>query len=183
MEGHLTVVAGPMFAGKTSELSRLVTNLRRYGNLNPLVVYPSRDTRPSRSGLIAPHGSDSSEGILAEVVTNATEILDLVERFSSRRVLVIDEVMLFPLEEKEGPNLIQVVNQLLRKGWRVVVAGLDMDFRGQPFGVVPGLMALAEATGGKIYNLTAVCEVCGATATMTQRMVNGQPAHYDDGSW
>ncbi|MDP4082963.1 MAG: thymidine kinase, partial [Bacillota bacterium] len=65
---------------------------------------------------------------------------------------------------------------LADQGYRVIAAGLDLDFRGEPFGVVPDLMALAET----VTKLQAVCSVCGSPASRTQRLINGKPASYDD---
>jgi thymidine kinase len=68
------------------------------------------------------------------------------------------------------------VQQLADRGLRVIVAGLDMDFRGEPFGPMPALMAQAEL----VDKLHAICMVCGESATRTQRLINGRPAHYHD---
>ncbi len=75
-----------------------------------------------------------------------------------------------------APKSLEVVQSLANRGLRVIVAGLDQDFRGEPFGMIPVLMALAE----NVEKLTAICMVCGQPATRTQRLVNGSPAHYHD---
>jgi thymidine kinase len=85
-------------------------------------------------------------------------------------VVGIDEAQFFD----EG--LIAVIDALVSRGVRVIVAGLDMDFRGEPFGIMPTLLAKAEI----VDKLQAICLVCGESATRTQRLVNGRPAYYDD---
>ncbi len=82
----------------------------------------------------------------------------------------IDEVQFF------DPGIVGVVRDLVLSGRRVICAGLDLDFRGEPFGPVPTLLALAE----RVDKLEAICVVCGESATRTQRIVNGVPADYDD---
>jgi thymidine kinase len=85
-------------------------------------------------------------------------------------VVAVDEAQFFDDE------LIQVVQELAHGGRRVLVAGLDTDFRGVPFGPMPQLMALAE----QVDKLHAICMVCGETASRTQRLINGRPARFDD---
>lgn len=85
-------------------------------------------------------------------------------------VIAIDEVQFFDEE------IVDICQYFADKGKRVMVAGLDMDFRGVPFGIMPKLFTLAEF----VTKLTAVCTVCGAPATRTQRLVNGEPASYHD---
>jgi len=104
----------------------------------------------------------------ATIVTEAREILDLVE--SDTAVVAIDEVQFFDW------TIAEVCNALAENGKRVIVTGLDMDFRGEPFGPMPLLMAEAE----RVDKLSAICVVCGAPASRTQRLIDGQPASYDD---
>jgi thymidine kinase len=85
-------------------------------------------------------------------------------------VVAIDEAQFF------DPEIVPIVRQLADRGLRVIVAGLDTDFRGEPFGPMPVLMALAE----QVEKLQAICMVCGEPACRTQRLVNGVPARYDD---
>jgi thymidine kinase len=84
--------------------------------------------------------------------------------------VVIDEVQFFDEE------IVSLVQQLATRGLRVIMAGLDMDFRGEPFGQMPALMAIAE----EVTKLHAICMVCGEEACRTQRLVNGKPANYHD---
>ena len=86
------------------------------------------------------------------------------------QVVGIDEAQFF------DPDVVRVSQELAGRNIRVIVAGLDQDFRGEPFGMMPVLMALAE----RVDKLSAICMVCGEPATRTQRLVNGRPAHYHD---
>ncbi|MCB1136952.1 MAG: thymidine kinase, partial [Chlamydiia bacterium] len=85
-------------------------------------------------------------------------------------VIGIDEIQFFP------EDTVDVISRLLRRGKRVVVSGLDLDFRTEPFGIVPRLMAMAD----EVVKLRAICMSCGEEANFTQRLINGEPARYDD---
>ena len=85
-------------------------------------------------------------------------------------VVGIDEIQFFP------PQAIDIIHKWLDQGIRVIVAGLDLDFRGEPFGIVPQLLALAD----EVSKLRAICMVCGNEANFSQRLINGSPARYDD---
>lgn len=85
-------------------------------------------------------------------------------------VVGIDEIQFFP------PMTTTVISDLVAQGKRVIVAGLDLDYRGEPFGIVPHLMALAD----EVTKLRAICVLCGDEANFSQRLVNGAPAKYDD---
>ena len=98
----------------------------------------------------------------------AKEILDLLAPDTT--VVGIDEAQFF------DPEIIPIAQELADHGKRVIVAGLDTDFRGEPFGPMPTLMAKAEV----VDKLHAICMVCGEAASRTQRLVNGKPANYDD---
>jgi Thymidine kinase len=112
----------------------------------------------------------SHDGVSLDAVSvqNARQILDLAQ--SDTQVAIIDEVQFF------DRSITDICNVLADAGKRVIVAGLDTDFRGEPFGPVPLLMAEAEV----VDKLQAICVVCGASATRTQRLIDGQPASYDD---
>jgi thymidine kinase len=104
----------------------------------------------------------------AEPVDRSEDILKKLD--PSTTVVGVDEVQFFD----EG--IIDVVESLADQGVRVIVTGLDMDFRGEPFGCMPDLIAKAE----KVEKLQAICMVCGGSASRTQRLVNGEPAHYEE---
>ena len=101
-------------------------------------------------------------------VESAKDILTLVEPDTT--VVAVDEAQFFDW------SIAEVSNQLARRGVRVIIAGLDMDFRGEPFGPMPLLMAEAE----QVKKLQAICVVCGAPASRTQRLIDGRPAWHDD---
>src|SRR5215212_4081833 len=103
-----------------------------------------------------------------QVFKPAIDIRYAVEKGTT--VVAIDEAQFFDSE------IIQVAQQLASRGVRVLVAGLDTDFRGEPFGPMPVLMSMAE----QVDKLHAICMVCGDEASRTQRLVNGKPARYDD---
>ena len=161
--GWLEVICGSMFSGKTEELLR---RLRRavIARHNVQLFKPAIDDRYGIT-TVASHDGAEWEGI---VVNAAAEILDLVE--PDTHVIAIDEVQFF------DDAIIDVCDALALQGKRVIVAGLDMDFRGEPFGPMPKLMAKAES----VRKLHAICMVCGGEASRTQRLINGRPAYYED---
>ncbi|CAM2821524.1 thymidine kinase [Erysipelothrix tonsillarum] len=162
-EGYIEVITGCMFAGKTEELIRRI-NVLKFAHKNIIVFKPAVDNRYSDSKVVS-HAGTSVQSV---VIDKATDILKYVTNETD--VVAIDEVQFFDDE------IVKVCDHLALKGKRVMVAGLDMDFRGEPFGVIPKLMTTAEF----VTKLTAVCTECGAPATRTQRLVNGKPASYND---
>ncbi|WP_435900231.1 thymidine kinase [Meiothermus cerbereus] len=163
-QGWIEVVVGPMFSGKSDELIRRIKRAL-IARQRVLVFKPRLDDRY--------HASDvySHDGRRAEAipVRDAAELrAHLYDPLPD--VVAVDEAQFFD----EG--LIKLVLELADKGVRVICAGLDMDFRGEPFGIMPQLLSRAEY----VEKLYAVCPACGAPATRTQRFVNGKPARYDD---
>lgn len=161
--GYIEVISGCMFAGKTEELIRRIKTLE-FAKKNVLVFKPAIDNRYSNTKVVS-HAGSSVESI---VVPDACSILDFVK--DDTDVIAIDEVQFF------DEDVLLVCNYLAKKGKRVMCAGLDTDFRAEPFGVMPRLITDAEF----VTKLTAVCMKCGAPATRTQRLVNGKPAQYTD---
>lgn len=172
--GMLTVLVGPMFSGKTDTLIGTLDNLFRHGNLHSVAFYHATDVRAAR-GTISSHTGKTRN---AYPVEKAGDILERLTVLPDYSVTAIDEAQFFRVDE--DPHLLAVIRVLLGRGKRVVVAGLDLDFRGEPFGLVPGIMAFAQAIGGTVYRLRAVCVDCGGDATMTRRLINGKPAHWSD---
>lgn len=162
-DGYVEVITGCMFAGKTEELIRRI-NVLSFADKNILVFKPAIDNRYSTEKVVS-HSGSSVQSI---DISKAVDILDYVN--DETDVVAIDEVQFL------DDDIVEVCEHLARKGKRVMVAGLDMDFRGEPFGVIPKLMTTAEF----VTKLTAVCTECGGPATRTQRLVNGSPANYDD---
>ncbi len=161
--GWIEVITGCMFAGKTEELIRRIRVLQ-YAKKKLMVFKPAIDNRYSISE-IASHAG------LRYTSVNVTSSDDILSHVTPDvDVIAIDEAQFF------DNGLVSVCEKLADSGKRVMVAGLDRDFRGEPFGVIPELLTRGEF----VTKLSAVCTVCGAPATRTQRLVNGQPAAYED---
>ena len=162
-EGWIEVICGCMFAGKTEELIRRI-NVLSYARKNILVFKPKIDDRYSTTEIASHAGSK----VPCIVISEAKEILDHVNYDTD--VVAIDEVQFF------DEDVVDICEYLADSGLRVMVAGLDKDFRGEPFGVLPDLLTRAEF----VTKLTVVCAKCGAPATRTQRIINGKPASFND---
>ncbi len=161
--GSIEVVCGSMFSGKTDELIRRLVRAT-IAKQKVQVFKPSIDVRYAVEKVTSHAGANFD----AIPIQNAKEILTTVD--ADTTVVGIDEAQFF------DPEVVEVARLLAEKGIRVLVAGLDMDFRGEPFGPMPLLMAMAE----HVDKLHAICMVCGDDASRTQRLVNGKPARYDD---
>lgn len=161
--GSIEVVCGSMFSGKTDELIRRLVRAT-IAKQKVQVFKPSIDVRYAEEKVTS-HAGSSFDAIPVE---NAVEIHKKLD--ADTTVVGIDEAQFF------DPEVIQVAQELASKGIRVLAAGLDMDFKGEPFGPMPILMSLAE----DVSKLHAICMVCGDEASRTQRLVNGKPARYDD---
>lgn len=151
--GSIEVVCGSMFSGKTEELIRRL-NRARIARLKVEIFSPKADTRYEENALV----SHNSNSIPSTPVENASSILLLG---SDVHVIGIDEAQFF---DEELPD---VCNVLANRGVRVIVAGLDMDFKGRPFGPMPAIMAIAES----VTKLHAVCVRCGNPALYSYRLV------------
>ncbi|MFB4169832.1 thymidine kinase [Virgibacillus sp. JSM 102003] len=161
--GWVEVICGSMFSGKSEELIRRVRRAT-YGNLSVRVFKPAIDDRFADDSVVTHNGTSA----IARPVKNSDEILEDID--NEVDVIGIDEVQFF------DENITAVADELANKGIRVVIAGLDTDFRGEPFGPMPKLMALSES----VSKLNAICPVCGSPASRTQRLIDGRPASYDD---
>ncbi len=159
----LEVIVGSMFSGKSEELIRRVKRAA-IAKQNVLVFKPALDYRYGMERVAAHNG----QHVDCFPIRDPEDILSRVDEHVD--VVAIDEVQFFP------PTIISVCQKLVKGGKRVIVAGLDQDFRGEPFGPVPILMALAE----QVTKLNAICVVCGRAASRTQRLIDGEPAKYDD---
>ncbi len=162
-DGWIEVITGSMFAGKTEELLRRIRRIE-YAKKTILVFKPKIDNRYSENEVVS-HNNERTKSI---IVVNSQDILNHIDVLPY--AVAIDEIQFF------DRNIINVCESLADQGVRVIVAGLDRDFRGEPFGVMPELLARAEY----VTKLNAICQVCGAVATRTQRLINGEPAHYND---
>jgi thymidine kinase len=165
--GKLEVISGSMFSGKTEELMH---RLRRaeYAKKNVITIKHEIDNRGTYSCILSHNGVKRE----AYPITSCEEGLGSLIQLANDEVDVIglDEVQFFPEET------IPILQMLVSQGKRVIVAGLDTDFRGEPFGIVPLLMALAD----DVKKLHAICLSCGNEANFTQRLIDGRPATYDE---
>lgn len=166
-KGQLEVICGSMFSGKTEELMRRL-NRAEYAKQNVLTIKHQIDQRKSKTSITSHNGRER----LAFMIDNNSESLDKILELANKNVHVvgIDEVQFFPKE------IVGIICQLVEKGKKVIVAGLDLDFRGEPFGIMPLLLSIADS----ITKLKAICVECGKDAHHTQRIINGQPAKYSD---
>ena len=162
-DGWIETISGCMFAGKTEELIRRIKVLE-FAKKEIMVFKPQIDNRYSQTKVVSHAGSS----VESYVVSSAREILEMVK--DSTEVVAIDEAQFFDDE------ICDVCNALADRGIRVMAAGLDTDFKGEPFGPMPKLITEAEF----VTKLAAVCNKCGAPATRTQRIINGKPALYND---
>ncbi|MCR4562391.1 MAG: thymidine kinase [Bacilli bacterium] len=161
--GWIEVIAGPMFAGKSEELIRRLRRLD-YAHKKYLVFKPAIDNRYSDKEV----ESHLHNKIPCITINESKEILSYLA--DNIDVIAIDEVQFLDYP------IVNLLVKLAKKGIRVIVAGLDMDFRGEPFPIMASLLSKAEF----VTKLTAICVRCGAPATMTQRIINGVPASYMD---
>ena len=161
--GSIEVITGSMFSGKTDELIR---RLRRatIARQKVQVFKPAIDIRYAEQKVTSHAGTDFA----AIPIKEAREIPCSLD--TDTTVVAIDEAQFFDGE------VISIAQHLANRGLRVIVAGLDTDFRGEPFGPMPVLMAQAE----RVDKLHAICMICGEEASRTQRLVNGNPANYYD---
>lgn len=161
--GWIEIICGSMFSGKSEELIRRMRRAE-YANLSIQVFKPQIDNRYSNESVVSHNGTS----VLAQPVKDSVHILEQVSPETD--VVGIDEIQFF------DENIVPVVQQLANQGFRVICAGLDQDFRGEPFGMMPELLTLSEL----VTKLQAICVVCGSPASRTQRLINGSPASYHD---
>lgn len=164
--GRLEVICGPMFSGKSEELIR---RMRRAKIAQQTVVAFKNRLDTQHDHAVEYVISHNGTKISAQPTETVQEILCIAEQ-ENAQVICIDNVHFF------SQKIIQTICALVAKGNQVIVAGLDLDFRGVPFGPIPTLLALAN----QITKLHAICSQCGNEASFTQRFINGKSAQYDD---
>ena len=162
-KGSIELVCGSMFSGKTEELIR---RIRRaiIAKQKVQVFKPAIDKRFHVQQVTSHNGI----GVDAYPVASSAEIHQHLDPQTT--VVAIDEVQFF------DDGIIEICETLADRGVRVICAGLDMDFRGEPFGPMPWIMARAE----DVLKLHAICVICGDEASRTQRLIDGHPAAYND---
>ena len=161
--GIVEVIVGSMFSGKTDELIR---RLRRatIAKQKVQVFKPRIDNRYAEEKVTS-HTGANFDALPIQAAVDVLQYLD-----DDTTVVAIDEAQFFDNE------IVHITQQLANRGIRVIAAGLDMDFRGEPFGPMPILMAQAE----QVSKLHAICVICGEEASRTQRLVDDRPARFDD---
>lgn len=153
--GWIEVICGSMFSGKTEELIRRLKRVE-FANQKFLLFKPKTDNRHMGT-TVKSHKGSSMDGILIE---KASDVFDFIK---DERVIAFDEAQFFDL------NIIDVTRKLANEGFRVICAGLDMDFQGNPFGAMPQLLATAE----HVRKVHAICMNCGNLAYVSHRTVDG----------
>jgi thymidine kinase len=162
--GWIHLITGCMFSGKTDEMLRLIRRAEIAGR-RVLLVRPAIDDRTADGSI----ESRSGHAYQASTVRDSSEIPPIVTAIRAS-VVAIDEAQFF------DDGLPETAELLAAEGRSVLISGLDQDFLGRPFNSMPTLLALAD----QVTKLSAICTVCGAEATRTQRMVGGRPAAADD---
>jgi len=150
--GSIEVVCGPMFSGKTEELIRRVKRAQ-IAKQKIQIFKPVIDNRYSKTKVV----SHSSLKVDSQPVSSSMEIFEKL--YDSTRIVAIDEVQFF------DEDIIEVVSRLARRGCRVICAGLDQDYMGNPFGPMPHLLSIAD----EVMKVHAICTVCGSPASKTFR--------------
>jgi len=171
MTGRLEVITGCMFSGKTEELIRRLERVRiARGKI--LLFKPTIDDRYSKDAVVTHYGREFAAHLLPPGEETVEKLVDIVgeSALAESTVVAFDEGNFF------SASLCTLCEALVEMGKRVIVAGLDLTFAGQPFGPMPTLMALAD----DVVKLHAVCVKCGAPATRSQRLIDGRPAPPDD---
>jgi thymidine kinase len=161
--GWIEVISGVMFAGKSEELIRRV----RRSIIAKKKVQVFKSHLDDRYGGIFTISSHTGASVEAIPVDSSAQIAQQLNAFAD--VIAVDEAQFL------DPGIVRLSTSLAERGLRVVLAGTDTDFRGEPFGPMPHLMAVAEV----VDKLHAICVVCGHPATRNQRLIEGKPARYD----
>ena len=163
--GSLEVITGSMFSGKSEELIRRLRRAK-YAKQKVVVFSPSIDNRYGENGIYS-HGNESLE---AYSVNSVDQMEKIMTENIDAQVIGIDEVQFL------GENVVKFCKKYVEYGKRIIVAGLDMSFRAEPYHPVPELMSISD----RVDKLNAICTVCGKPAYASQRLINGEPAYYDD---
>ena len=162
--GWIECICGSMFSGKSEELLRRIKR-GVIAKQKVLLFKPSIDNRYDENR-VSTHNGNSYDSISIE---KSSDILNFVKD-TKYDIIGIDEIQFF------HNDIVKIINKLADDGIRVIVAGLDMDFKAEPFHPMPEIMAISEM----VTKLHAVCNKCGKEASRSQRLINGKPAKYDD---
>lgn len=165
MSGKLEVITGSMFSGKSEELIRRVKRAKLAKR--KVVVFKHSIDKRYKNDEVVSHNQNS---IKAYPVSSVSEMNEIILNKICVEIVAIDEAQFF------GDEIISFIDKLVNKNIRVIVAGLDLDFKGEPFYPMPVLMAKADS----VSKLKAICTISGEDAWCSQRLINGEPAYYDD---
>lgn len=165
--GKLEVICGSMFSGKSEEL---LYRLRRaeYAKKKVITINHVFDNRKGFACIVSHNGERREAYPIGNCEESLKNLINLVDETVD--VVGIDEMQFFP------DSAVAILESMVASGVRVIVAGLDLDFRGIPFGIMPTLLALAD----EVVKLRAICTGCGNEAHFSQRLINGKPARFDD---
>ncbi|AIF69731.1 thymidine kinase [Palaeococcus pacificus DY20341] len=166
-EGFLEVITGPMFAGKTTELIKRVER-QIFAKRKAALFKPAIDNRYSENHVVAHNGLKYEAFVIPTDEEGVRQIYEITKR-EGFEVIGVDEVQFFPI------SIVEALNTLADEGVYVIASGLNLDFKGDPFEVTRELLVRAD----NIVYLTAICTICGAPATRSQRLIDGKPAPRD----
>ena len=158
--GSLEVICGPMFSGKTKKLIELIQKWQQQ-KMSFQIFKHALDTRFEIHKIVA----HSGESFNAQAIGSSCDLLEKVDTITTQAI-AIDEIQFF------DPTIYEICAALVRQGKQVVVAGLDLDFRGEPFGAMPLFLSAADV----IHKTSGTCCICGERARFTQRMTHKKPA-------
>lgn len=164
-DGSIEVICGPMFSGKSEELIRRIRRTK-IANQEIIVLKPSLDDRYGKE-VISSHNGDSIEAYVMKDYNK--DEMTFPPQIYNADVIAVDEVQFF------NDSIVDYCEEFADNGKRVITAGLDTDFRGEAFETMEKLLPVAD-----FIDKLAICVECGGTATKTQRLVNGEPASYDE---
>ncbi|MUT66275.1 thymidine kinase [Paenibacillus sp. NEAU-GSW1] len=164
--GIVTVITGPMFSEKSGELIRRCQKLAQFGRMKVAAYKPAEDYRFGQAEIVSRIGYRLPAASISRELPE-DQIRKVLKETEEADVVAFDEVQFF------AEPIFELISALAAGGKQVITAGLNMDYRGKPFGSIGQLLAVAD----EIVKLSAFCAVCGSpSANFTQRVINGQPA-------
>jgi len=163
--GRIEIICGPMFSGKTEELIRRVRRLNHAKK--KYVIFNSKMQDGSVFEDVKSHDGNRLNSI---AISSASDILSYLRENPDIEFIAIDSIHFL------DNFVVKLLKSLVAKGYKVIATGLDKDFRGESFGSMPEILVLAD----EVIKLSAVCSICGKDAYYTQRLVNGEPASFND---
>jgi thymidine kinase len=177
VQGKLELIVGPMRSNKTAELLRRIETRRQYAKQDVMLLKPSTDTKAA-SGLVESRNRNGG-GKMEAIEFPGPDPWAVLPILAAREQQIGKRVECLAIDEGQFvQDLFLFTKRLLESGHDVMVSGLELDFRGLPFGEMLSLSWLVRTYAGNVTELVAYCS-CGAKALYPQRLIEGQPAHYD----